>query len=129
MCRLFVFAKADNDHPDPDQDHLKFKRGDVIDILPDGMHGGREAETSELFRIIEIPGLAVDNLVSLLMGDEPDDRSADHPRLRVNRLDLDALEASHTPQGRAPITTTRADVLARRGIVAKRPRVRSLGRR
>lgn len=93
MCRLFVFAMVGNDHPDPDLDWQKHKRGDVIDVLPDGVDGGRGVENDPLFKIIEMPGEPVKGCVSLCMGDPVQAGDLEHPRLRVNRLDLDAIEA------------------------------------
>lgn len=124
MCRLFVFAKADNDHPDPDLDWTKFKRGDVIDILEDGVFGGNEAEKSGLFRIIEIPDVPVKEMLGLVMGDPVQEGDTDHPRWRANRLDLDAIEGGAKPA--EPVMATKDDVLAVRSTVARQPKSATL---
>lgn len=125
MCRLFVFAKTNNLHPDPALDWTKFKRGDVIDILEDGQHGGNEAENSDIFRIIELPGVPASALKSLIMGDPVEEGSLDFPRLRANRINLDALEAGARP--REKITKDVAAVLAVRSTVPRTPKNVTLG--
>jgi hypothetical protein len=100
MCRLFVFARADNVSSDPEIDAQKFKRGHVVEVLEDGRHGGVEAETSGLFEIIELPGEPAAKYRYLLSGDprpDPGEAQATYPRWRINVLDLDALRTSPDP--------------------------------
>ena len=118
MCRLIVFNKANNDHPDPDLDWTKFKRGDVIDVLEDGVEAGKAVENDPLFHIIEMPGTPAAEMRALTMGDPIEEGDSEHPRLRANRLDLDAI-------GDKP---TKADVLAHRRTITRQPKSRTLGR-
>ena len=94
MCRVFIFAKANNDHPDPSLDWTRFKRGDVVEVLEDGKFGGQSVETDPLFYIVEVPGVPVSDLVALKLGRE-DPTGEFYPQLTTNRLDLDALIADH----------------------------------
>lgn len=116
MCRLFVFAKADNDHPDPELDWTKFKAGDVIDILEDGQHGGAEAETSGLFHIVELPGVPAAEFHSLLLGDEGH-TPTHYQRLRSNRLDLPGIRRAKPSDKKGLLAHRTTTVRIKRGDV------------
>lgn len=99
MARIVVWAKPDNDHPDPVIDAQKFKRGMVVDVLEDGQEAGKDVEQGAWWRVVEAPGPAAD--YAHLLGMDPEFRDQRQfgklnpfPRKRVNALDLDALEAS-----------------------------------
>lgn len=124
MCSIVIFAKADNDHPDPNLDHLKFKRGDVIDISDDdAMFWGHDVHGNTplgWFRVVVLPGVAAKDLQSLLMGDPMQLGDKDPPRLRANRINLDGLEAKHPVDGKESIITDRATLLGLRSTIARK---------
>lgn len=97
MCSILIFSKPDNDHPDPAQDWKKFKRGDVIDMNDDDhfFWGGDIQGPKALgwWRVVVLPGVAAKTLRGLQAGDLPSVLDPQAPvRLRVNKIDLDALE-------------------------------------
>ena len=52
---------------DPKKDALLYKRGDVVKIAPDGYYFGNKIEKNNpKFSIIELPGVAVSKLNSLI---------------------------------------------------------------
>lgn len=121
MARIIVWAKPDNDHPDPVIDAQKFKRGMVVDVLEDGQEAGADVEKGAWWRIVEAPGSASD--YANLLGMDPEFRDQRQfgklnpfPRKRVNALDLDALEAAAgLSRGDRPaekVATTKAAALA-----------------
>ncbi len=83
MCELLVFTRDD---PGP----MRYKRGDVVDIMPDGHQWGR-LEQLPPFRIIQLPGVAIDDVRHLA---EPTLEAAGEIRQRrLWRLDLDSIES------------------------------------
>lgn len=124
MCSIVIFAKPDNDHPDPDLDHHKFKRGDVIDISDDdAMFWGHDVHGKTAlgwWRVVVLPGVAAKDLQSLVMGDAAQLGDKDPPRLRSNRIDLDALEALHPVEGVESIITDRDTLLKLRSTVVRK---------
>lgn len=130
MCRIVVWAKPGNDHPDPLIDARKFKRGMVVDILEDGQEAGKEIESGSWWRIIEVPGEPASQFGDLLGGD-PEFNSElfaalnPLPRKRVQRLDLDAIESAAGAKQAGPITLTRSavTVLAKPSLRRDNPNV------
>ena len=119
MCRVVVFAKVNNDHSDPRQDWKKFKRGDVIDVYEDGFYLGNDVERPgpdviDLFHIIEVPGVPAKDL-KWLAAQEPETEFNGEVapfRIRMNKLDLEALQVGFT---RVSIASA-AEVLAVRSV-------------
>jgi hypothetical protein len=135
MARLIVFAKPDNDHPDPELNAAKFKRGDVVDVLPDGVDPGRDImgqgdqNLAGWWRVIDVPGLTAEEAQTFLS--HQNDADGIVPRKRLNGLDLDALEtAAAQALGRAlgrteRLSRTRLQVIAarvRRSSIARKDR-------
>lgn len=98
MCSVVIFAKPDNDHPDPALDWTKFKRGDVIDINDDDnfFWGSHVQGDNALgwWNVIVVPGVAANDIISLCMGDPIPFVLPALYRIRVNSIDLDGLLAS-----------------------------------
>jgi hypothetical protein len=100
MARVVVWAKRDNDHPDPLVDARKYKAGMVVVILEDGQPAGQMVDKSDWFRIIEMPGVPASDLGYLVEADPlPEDMKnfptlKVFPRKRITVLDLDAIEAA-----------------------------------
>lgn len=124
MCSILIFAKPDNDHPDPDLDHTKFKRGMVVEVHEnDDFFWGNDIHGKTAlgwWRVVVVPGAKAADFAALAMGDHPLKEGPEHPRLRANILDLDAIEASHKPKDAAATIVTGRDVLmkARSTVVA-----------
>ncbi len=115
MARLIVWAKPDNDHPDPVVNARKFKRGMVVDVLEDGQHAGNDVEKGDWWRIVEVPGEPAASFASLLQADPKFTKldlflsEAQYPRKRVSVLDLDAIEGGKVPADK-PVTADKATV-------------------
>lgn len=99
MCSILVFAKDDNIHPDPKQQWRKFGRGDVIDIHEDdAFFWGNDIQGPKAlgwWRVVVMPGVPKEKVLGLLSEevlDYPALESAPR-KLRINKIDLDAIEA------------------------------------
>lgn len=130
MCRVFVLAK-ETPHPDPSLDHLRHKRGDICDILDDGVHGGKFLEENPgLVRILELPGVDKSELAALLATDmTPNPNTGYLPRLRINRIDIDKIEAIAKPttHDKTIAFATKADLLKHHVLVPHRLRPNIIG--
>lgn len=61
MAEILIFNR-DNQHADPAKDRAGcHKTGDIIAIMPDGWHWGREelrpADKGGIFRLVKVPGI------------------------------------------------------------------------
>lgn len=99
MASLLIFARAQNIHEDSALQYLKFQRGDVIDIQDDdGFYWGKcltNPDEADLFRVVVLPGVVRADLEGLLSQELPIDHGQPQGpyQIRVNSIDLDALEA------------------------------------
>jgi len=120
MCSVLIFAKPDNNHPDPTLDWQKFKRGYVVDVRdPDDFFWGDDIQGSKAlgwWRVVLVPGTPASELQSLTGGDPPPEPAAPC-RLRVNKIDLDALERGKKLKKTDILTVTAKDLLALRSLV------------
>lgn len=131
MCTLFVFAKADNDHPDPKIDAAKYKVGHVIDVLDeDDASGGLEVDGKNAlgwWTKVVIPGVPAAKYRYLCDGD-PTPRPGDpapttYPRLRINVLDLAAVKLAAPVDQKGTVTVPSEAVLTDAVSVAQRKAV------
>jgi hypothetical protein len=120
MCSILIFAKPDNDHPDPSLDWQKFKRGYVIDIHDsDDFYWGNDIQGAEAlgwWRVVVVPGAPASALQSLTAGDVPPNPVGAY-RLRTNKIDLDILERGKKLKKTDTLPVELADFLALRSIV------------
>lgn len=136
MARIIVWAKRDNIDADAKLDARKFKPGHVVDVLEDGQSAGTDVEQGAWWRIVEVPGRAAD--YAQLLGADPEfadllnfASKATFPRKRVNRMDIDTIEAvAGLKPGENPgqaITLSRGAVTLRTETVAKRDNPQVIG--
>lgn len=57
MCELLVVMANIPDHPDPAVDAMRFKRGHIATMMPDGYQWGAGDLDTNLFRIVKLPGV------------------------------------------------------------------------
>lgn len=91
MARFIIFDRETPPHPDPVEEAGRFLRGMVVSVLEDGAHPGTDVLKSGWFRIIDVPGKAIDYreftaAAPATMNDK------DIPRCRQRVLDVVALE-------------------------------------
>ena len=76
MCRLFVRTVDCHQIVDKVAGQATAKglwqKGDVVDILEDGVSGGKKAEASTNFLIVEMPGVSVSEMHHLLESNSSD---------------------------------------------------------
>lgn len=116
MCSLLIFAKPDNNHPDPTLDWQKFKRGDVIDSRDDdNFFWGNDIQGPKAlgwWRVVVIPGVPAKDFLGLQMGDDPSLINPKMPiRLRINKIDVDALEMMAKDASNPAVTTDQFDAV------------------
>lgn len=116
MASVLVFAKPDNIHPDPNLDWTKFKRGDVIEARDeDNFFWGNDIHGPKplgWWRVIALPGVPASAVQSLVVGDPVPQGQIAPYRLRVNKIDLDALENGKVLNPSDSLAATLPDVLA-----------------
>lgn len=94
MAELLIKARNAT-HPNPDKDRMCYKRGDIVDVRPDGFLWGRE-ECLPRFVIIKIPGLNPDT-VRAFMKVHLDTSDPTHPVMLRRRLWGITIDASDIP--------------------------------
>lgn len=92
MARLCV-CNAAVSNPDPVLDAMRYKVGDVIDILPDGWVP-RPGDAALPITIVDVPGVAPDVLSGFLTGQSGDPQLNTIPRRRAFSFNLTAWQAS-----------------------------------
>lgn len=87
ICIMIVNRVND----DPKVDAQCFKRGDVVEVLPDGSDWGSSVRKLSIFRIIKLPNVSVEEARAFLAPELPADPEAPKDMLqrRAFRLDLD----------------------------------------
>lgn len=125
MCSVLIFAKPDNDHPDPKLDWTKFKRGDVIAARDDdNFFWGNDIQGPKALgwcRVVILPGVAASEL-GTLMGEEvlsypaPDNAPR---KLRSVKVDLDAIEAEAVAVKGQPLDKAEAAAQTKVTLFAK----------
>lgn len=104
MCSILIFAKPDNDHPDPTLDWQKFKRGDVVDIHEDDnfFWGNDIVGPNALgwWRVLVLPGVPKASMMGLLTEEKRSVLELDtSPRyLRANKVNIDAIEQQYVTE-------------------------------
>jgi hypothetical protein len=100
MARVVIYARDKEPSADPVEDAWRWERGMVVDILPDGRSLGKKGDVDPRFRVLDLPGVAVDALVNLREGDKaaeivgpPKQDEREVLRRRVRKLDVAALDA------------------------------------
>lgn len=112
MCSILVFAKSDNINPDPALQWQKFGRGDVIDIRDDdNFFWGNDIQGPKAlgwWRVVVLPNVASATVSGLLSSEILAYQALPSaPRkLRINKLNLDALEATETIVKGVPLLPT-----------------------
>ena len=126
MARLVVWTKDVPVLDDKAFANRKYQPGMVVDILEDGQHAGLDVEGDKAlgwWRMIEAPGTLSD--YANLLGSDPEfhdpleyDAKPTFPRKRVNRLDIEAIEAAKPAGKGEPISLSANEVQSARQAVA-----------
>lgn len=107
MARLVV-RNRDKVNPDsPYLDAMCMKRGMVVDILPDGMGLGAVGDKYDGWTVVEVPGVAVEDLSAYRAPEAGDPKINRMLQRRAFKFDLDAYELS----GKAALTSLEAQAL------------------
>jgi len=102
----FLIKAVSATHPDPEKNARGcYKRGDIVDIRPDGWPWGAE-ERLPLFVLVKIPGLSVSNVIHYA-GAYPDVAR----RLYKIRVDDVPLAIRNILRDTGVVTLTRAQVI------------------
>lgn len=91
MAELLIRV-VDKTNVDPYLDAKCLKRGDVVDVRPDGWVWGREEMTRPEWRVLRLPGLAAVDLSAFLAEevDEDPEQPSEVLQARAFRIDLDS---------------------------------------
>jgi hypothetical protein len=91
MCELLVRV-IDKIGTTKDDDALLTKRGDVIDLRPDGWNWGTGELLNPDWRILRVPGVPVDQATSIVASDPPDapEENATVKRPNAYRMNLES---------------------------------------
>jgi len=123
MCSILVFVK-NNPHPDPKQQWRKFGPGDVIDGNDDdNFYWGDDIQGPKAlgwWRVVVVPGVPWSKLAGLTTSEVLERQDLpDAPRkLRINKIDIAALEQQAASVKGAPIEKAEAVQIAEADVLA-----------
>ncbi len=121
MCEIVVLLKDPELSGDAHVDNGRHRRGDVIDVLPDGSDWGERVRTHPHWLIVKLPGVPIERMQQFLAEESERERGGNkivrHPRRRLFYLNLNGLHGM-TRRGES-VTLSIADLEAR--LVRKPP--------